>query len=169
MNILIISDSHGRSDLVCEVIDRTNPDAILFTGDGLRDLSYVDPSCEVYAVRGNCDLVTFSCAVEGDCPEETLVMISGARILLMHGHRYGVKSGLGSAIARAAERNADVLVFGHTHRPAELCIRPDADSGYGACLQKPLWVFNPGSLGYGGSFGTLTIRNGQILFGLGEV
>lgn len=168
MNILIISDSHGRRDLVREVIDRTHPDAILFAGDGLRDLPDVDPSCEVYAVRGNCDFVTFADPVDGECPEETLVLLGGIRILLVHGHRYGVKSGLGAAIARAAARQADVLVFGHTHTPVELCIRPDADSSYGTSLEKPLWVFNPGSLGYERSFGTLTIRNGQILFGHGE-
>ena len=169
MNILIISDSHGRRDLVREVIDRTRPDAILFAGDGLRDLPDVDPRCEVHAVRGNCDFSSLAAPASGECPEEALVILGGIRILLMHGHRYCVKSTLSIAIARAAERQADVLVFGHTHQPVELCIRPDGDSGYGACLEKPLWVCNPGSLGYEGSFGTITVRNGQILLGHGEV
>ncbi len=177
MNILILSDSHGQRAMVREVIDRVSPDAVLFAGDGLRDLAYTnDLSCPLYAVRGNCDLYPppLACAnqtADGEIPEESLFELDGIRILLMHGHRMGVKSGYAAAMEHAARLGTDVLVFGHTHQPLEVCLRPD-DNGYGTDigLQKPLWVFNPGSLGEAPHvFGTLTIRRGQILLGHGNI
>jgi predicted phosphodiesterase len=99
---------------------------------------------------------------------EEFLVLDGVRILLTHGHAYGVKGGLGTAIAHAARRDADVLIFGHTHIPLELHVSPDSDCGF--TVNRPLTVFNPGSLGdRTPSFGTLTIRVGQILFGHGEL
>ncbi|MBQ9152082.1 MAG: metallophosphoesterase family protein [Clostridia bacterium] len=175
MTLLILSDSHGRPDHVAEVIRRTRPDGILFAGDGLRDLSYDLPApagaCPLWAVRGNCDWMTAPLVIGGaviEPSDEELVTVEGIRILLMHGHKYGVKSGLGTAIAHAVRCDADVLVFGHTHTPIELHLSPDRT--YDFPVTKPLTVFNPGSLGdRNASFGTLTIRNGQMLFGHGEL
>ena len=100
---------------------------------------------------------------------EELVVIEGIRILLIHGHKYGVKGGLGQAIARAVPRDADVLVFGHTHTPLELRLSPDSGRA-DFSVAKPLTVFNPGSLGdRNASFGTLTVKGGQLLFGHGEL
>ena len=171
MTLLILSDSHGHADRVKEVIRRVRPDGILFAGDGLRDLSYCDLPCPLWAVRGNCDWIASPLIVNGsvlDTEEETLVTLEGIRILLIHGHRYGVKSGPGAAIRRAIALKADVLIFGHTHLPLELHLSPDTSSDYG--VPAPLTVFNPGSLGdRSASFGTLTIRGGQLLFGHGEL
>ena len=172
MNVLILSDSHGREDLVEKLIAHTRPDAVLFAGDGLRDLPYDDSSRLIYAVRGNCDLyvppVLFA---NGEAEEEALFYLEDKKILLMHGHRWGVKSGYDAAVGYAIRKDADILIFGHTHRPWEQCLRPeDSDDLHGSAPQKSLWVFNPGSLGhYPYDFGTLTIRGGQILFGHGSV
>ncbi len=170
MTLLILSDSHGRPDRVSEAITRVRPDGILFAGDGLRDLTYCDLPASLWAVAGNCDWGTSPLIIRGTPfePEaEELVTVEGIRILLMHGHRYGVKGGLGQAIARAAQRDADVLIFGHTHVPLELHLSPD-DGRSDFSVTKPLAVFNPGSLGdRDASFGTLTIRKGQLLFGHG--
>lgn len=58
--------------------------------------------------------------------------LEGKRILMTHGHRYGVKSGYLRAVYAAKEQQADILLFGHTHR-AE-------------CFQEEgLWVLNPGA------------------------
>lgn len=169
--LLILSDSHGRADRVAEAIQRVKPDGILFAGDGVRDLSYCDLPCPLWAVRGNCDWMTSPLVLNGAAfmPEdEELVTIEGIRILLTHGHKQGVKSGLGGAVAHAVRRQADLLVFGHTHIPLELRLSPDESTTL--ALQKPLTVFNPGSLGDRvPSFGTLTIRNGQMLLGHGEL
>ena len=174
MTLLILSDSHGSPDRIAEAIRRVRPDGILFAGDGLRDLTYCDIPCPVWAVRGNCDwsrsplLIGQGATAPEDLRDEELFTVDGIRILLMHGHTYGVKGGLGAAVARAARVDADVLIFGHTHTPLELHLSPDGAYEYG--VPKPLAVFNPGSIGdRSASFGTLTIRNGQMLFGHGEL
>ena len=176
MTLLILSDSHGRPDRVTEAIRRVRPDGILFAGDGLRDLTYCDlpvpsGSCPLWAVKGNCDWMTAPLIIGGatmEFDDEELITVAGIRILLMHGHRHGVKGGLGTAIAHAVGRDADVLIFGHTHIPLELHLSPDRTCEIS--VKKPLTVFNPGSLGdRHASFGTLTVRNGQMLFGHGEL
>jgi len=172
MTLLILSDSHGRPDRIREAITRTRPDGILFAGDGLRDLASAPVEDHpLWAVRGNCDWMLAPVIVGGSVLEpanEELLTVEGVRILLMHGHTYGVKGSLGVAIARAVQQNADILVFGHTHIPLELHLTPDTHGEYS--VQKPLTVFNPGSLGdRGGSFGTLTIRGGVPLLGHGSL
>lgn len=172
MTLLILSDSHGRPDRVEEAIRRVRPDGLLFAGDGLRDLTYREIPCPLWAVSGNCDWVTSPLIVNGSvlAPEdEELITLEGVRILLIHGHKYGVKGGLGRAVARAVQRDTDVLVFGHTHIPLELHLRPDGAYAE-LSVTKPLTLFNPGSLGdREASFGTLTVRDGQVLLGHGTL
>ncbi len=176
MTLLILSDSHGRPDRIRECIARVKPDGILFAGDGLRDFASCDlpaplGACSLWAVKGNCDWMMLPLIVGNsvlEAEDEELITVEGIRILLMHGHKYNVKGGLGTAIAHAVRREADVLVFGHTHIPLELHLSPDRALDFS--VSKPLTVFNPGSLGdRDASFGTLTIRNGQILFGHGTL
>ena len=175
MTYLILSDSHGHPDRIEEASRRVRPDGILFAGDGLRDLARVDfttlpERCPLWAVSGNCDWLTVPLVVNDPLLEpkdEELITLEGVRILLMHGHTYGVKGGLGSAVTRAVQRDADLLIYGHTHLPVELHLRPD-DRRADFSVSKSLTLFNPGSLGdRDASFGTLTIRNGQILLGHG--
>ncbi len=169
MNILLLSDSHGHPDRIREAAERTRPDCILFAGDGLRDLAgaHTAPDVPVYAVRGNCDAQWDPLTAQ--YPEEQILVLDGVRILLTHGHTLGVKSGAGRAVAHAVSLQADVLVFGHTHEVFECGFRPDAAA---SALQtaRPLLACNPGSIGrYPNSFGTLTLRNGQVLFGSGTL
>jgi putative phosphoesterase len=177
MTYLILSDSHGRPDRMEEAIRRVSPDGILFAGDGLRDLTRIDlpalaEGCPLWAVSGNCDWLTTPLVVNDTLLEpetEELIILEGVRILLIHGHTYGVKGGLGTAVARAVQCEADLLIYGHTHLPVELHLRPD-DSRTDFSVNKPLTLFNPGSLGdRDASFGTLTIRGGQILLGHGSL
>lgn len=165
-NILLLSDSHGHSARIRQAVERTQPDCLLFAGDGLRDIeeAQLSPSLPVYAVRGNSDALWLGCGAH--YPEEQIVTLDGVRILLTHGHTLGVKSGLERAISRAATAQADVLVFGHTHGVFECTVTP---GGMGAPT-RALLVCNPGSIGmYPHSFGTLTLRDGQVLFGYGTL
>ncbi len=171
--LLILSDSHGRPDALAEAIRRVRPAGILFAGDGLRDLTRVDIPCPLWAVRGNCDWMSAPLVIGGhlcEPPEEELLLWEGLRILLCHGHRYGVKSGLSVAAAHAAARDCDILVFGHTHLPVEHRI-PAGEVYGGVTLERPLYLFNPGSAGerHAPSFGTLTVRGGIPLFGHGAL
>ena len=142
MDIVIASDTHGRVERLAEVLRRTRADVLLFLGDGLRDLAVVDEGVTVRAVRGNCDW--FSMA---DAPDLRLEIFGGVRILMMHGHRYGVKGGLDAALAVAVENGADVLLYGHTHVPFEKTFPVGMPLSSGCTLQKPLLVVCPGSLG----------------------
>ena len=171
MTYLILSDTHGRPDLIREALRRVHPDGILFCGDGLRDFTYGElpalvEECPLWAVRGNCDWLSSPLILHGtawDVENECVFRPAGVPILLTHGHLHGVKSGLGTLISRAAALNARAAIFGHTHTPLELRVTPD--SPYGLTAPYPITLFNPGSLGERGSFGTLTVRAGQLLFG----
>lgn len=166
-DVLIISDTHGRGDLARQVITLTRPDLILFCGDGLRDLAFDPLPCPLYAVRGNCDF--FSVPTVGSVEETITLTLDGLKLLLTHGHRYGVKSGLGALIAKGAQEKADAVIFGHTHEPLLLTLTPEnASARFGIQLTKPLHLCNPGSLGYPPhSFGRLTLRNSIPLFSHG--
>lgn len=141
LSLLIISDSHGRRDRVAAAVNKTNPDTVLFLGDGLADLDAVPEGVPVRAVRGNCDL--FRAA---DTPESALVEIGGYRLFLTHGHREGVKYGLDAAIATALSKGADALLYGHTHRPFERLFAAGSTLA-GQTLTRPFLVLCPGSLG----------------------
>ena len=144
------------------------PDAVLFLGDGLRDLDAGDfPHSTLFAVQGNCDMtprMADGAAVES----ELLLSFEGYRLLLAHGHRYHVKSGMGAILSRALCAGADLVLFGHTHMP--VCERiPEGTVVGGVEISRPIYLFNPGSLGQGGSFGTLSLCGEQVLFSHGRV
>jgi len=148
-------------------IDRqpTPPDAIFFLGDGLRDTG--DPIFELtplYAVRGNCDWFSGY----DDTPGERVLSWAGHTLLLTHGHEYNVKSGVGALLLRAASVGADIVLFGHTHEP--ICERIPAGSVAvgGQMYPRDIWLFNPGSIGMDGSFGTLSVRGSQFLLSHGS-
>jgi predicted phosphodiesterase len=87
---------------------------------------------------------------------------------LTHGHEWGVKGGLGALIAHAADVGADIVLFGHTHAPTLQTIAVGEQIGK-TVLSRPMYLFNPGSIGYDGSFGTLTIKGETVLFGHGRL
>ena len=167
--ILILSDSHSAEDRVRRLFSEqaAHFDLAVFLGDGLRDL---DPDgvmggIPVYAVKGNCD------GFFGDymnVPTERRLTVGAKNILLTHGHRFDVKYGLEKLALYAAQNGYDVALFGHTHEPIEKHVTVCLDNGE----ERRVALFNPGSIGagYGGaSFGTLTVRSGQLLFGHGKI
>lgn len=158
MDYLIFSDSHRHPEEIREVLSRqiSRPRGVFFLGDGVADAKDAVGGIPLYAVSGNCD----GFLSPGDTsPQERLVTVEGVRVLLLHGHLYGVKSGPGAAIAHAAREGADVLLFGHTHEPFYETIDKGETVG-GVTLPRPLYVLNPGSIGYGNSFAVLTVRDG---------
>lgn len=174
VTIPIISDAHGRgvrADLILEKLRHIgeSADGLIFLGDGTREILYrISESVRVYAVKGNCDGSLDIYDDDGNCvPEERLEIIGGKRVLMMHGHEYSVKSGTAWAEARAVKLSADILLFGHTHTPFYTTL-PKGSTVEGTTLERPLHIFNPGALA-DGSFGLLTIRNGEILLSHGRV
>lgn len=178
MDVLVISDTHGRRHAVERLLSRLSwrPSTVLFLGDGLRDLSVITGSdrfadVSVFAVAGNCD---GSIIFPSDEPEVRTVILGNLRVVMMHGHTFDVKWGLGEATAYAASREADVLLYGHTHAPYEKILPAGEPLRDGTVLKKPLLIANPGSLGdprcgQAPSFGVLTVRGGAALFSHGTL
>lgn len=172
MELLIFSDSHGRAENIQVALERQvkAPDAVLFLGDGARDLDRIF-LCDVplWAVRGNCDWSSSDFADR----TERLLYLEGHTLLLTHGHEWGVKGGLGALIAHAADVGADIVLFGHTHKPTLETVAAGTQIGK-TVLSRSMYLFNPGSIGYnedgeGYSFGTLTLRGDTVLFGNGRL
>jgi putative phosphoesterase len=169
MNILVISDSHGRRERIEEALARQikKPDAIIFLGDGLRDITSAEiGDIPVYAVSGNCDMGGMFC---DNAPTEQCLILGEKKIFFTHGHRYGVKSTLSPLISEAAERGARILLFGHTHAPFERILTKDNE--YGIKIEEPIYIMNPGSIGeYPYSFGSITVsQGGEILLSHGRL
>ncbi len=175
MELLIFSDSHGRTEGMQEALSRCvgKPGAVIFLGDGLRDFSSVDTdNAERYCVAGNCDVFSLF-GIDEEAPEERLLVLEGHTLLLTHGHRFGVKGGCGALTAYAASKGADIVLFGHTHTPF-LQILPKGTVIGGVPLSRPMYLFNPGSVshdtdGEGKSFGTLLLRRDTVLFSHGRL
>ncbi len=112
--ILVVSDSHG-STYVLKALLESPPEglsAVFHLGDGADEVRRLMEKYPMYAfigVKGNCD--------RGNVPERDTIVTErgGVRFMLTHGHLYGVKSSLMSAVVKAMECNADVLLYGHTH------------------------------------------------------
>lgn len=148
MKILVVSDTHGDFYSLNKLVQmQSNAEVVLFLGDGCEefdDVSMLYPEKMFIGVKGNNDFCT-------TLPMTEERVIEGKRIFMSHGHVYGVKYGLERIIAAGKARNADIVLFGHTHEP---------------CSQYAdgMYVFNPGALhGSFGSYGVIEIQNGQIL------
>ena len=113
MKILVLSDSHGSLSNMERAVEQAAPRMIFHLGDCWRDgerLHQRFPNIPFHQVPGNCDF-------RPEEPAERLVFVEDKRILLCHGHTYGVKQSLLSAGYAAEEQNLDCFLFGHTHRP----------------------------------------------------
>ncbi len=128
MRIGLISDTHGR--LRNEVFTLfEGVDRILHAGDIgplgiLTDLEAIAP---VTAVWGNTDRFD----VRERVREVAQLELDGREVVVIHGHQLGSPR---PGSLRAAHPEADVIVYGHTHRPL-------VDDGEGVL------VVNPGSAG----------------------
>ena len=147
MDILVLSDSHGAVAPMVRAVELATPDLILHLGDCWRDGEQLHarfPDIPREQVPGNCDLRP------GE-PAARLLVLEGKRILLCHGHTYGVKTSLLAAGFAAEEQQLDLFLFGHTHRPLV--------DRRGRTL-----FLNPGSIGRSPrpSYATVTIRDGQL-------
>ena len=116
---LLISDSHGMNENMTEVIDLLagKVEAVFHMGDivggeGALQESASAIGCLSYVVKGNCDR-------NFDLRESNLIEFAGKRIVTCHGHLFGGYGGPEIDALRyfGEENNADLVAFGHTHRP----------------------------------------------------
>lgn len=111
MRLGIIADTHGL--LRPEVFDAfQDVDHILHAGDigSLELLTELEALAPVTAVWGNTD--DFS--LRSKLPEVAEFELDGFAFLLLHGHQFGSPT---PDAVNAAYPEAEVIVYGHTHRP----------------------------------------------------
>ena len=128
MKILLVSDTHGRDEHLKEVLKIEKPDFLCHMGDveGSEDYIRVIADCPLAIVAGNNDFWS-------DLNPEVTFELQGFRIFMTHGHYYYVHGGTDQLKAAGRRKNADIVLFGHTHSPL---LEVDQD----------IIVANPGSL-----------------------
>jgi len=122
----LISDTHGL--LRPEVFGAlAGVEQILHAGDvgGDEILDELGAIAPVLAVRGNTDPPD-----DPRLPDERTLMVGDVRVHVSHGHEVGPPT----PARLLARYDADVLIYGHTHRPLVVA-------------QDGRWVVNPGAAG----------------------
>ncbi len=157
MKLLVFSDSHGSLASMKRVSSMHKDAAhILFLGDGVRDaeaLAEMFPEASVLIVRGNCDFYA------EDYPTERTLTVENHKILMTHGHTYGVKSGYGALLRHADNAGATVVLSGHTHLPEQRYF-PDGET--------PRYLMNPGSIREN-RYGIIFIEESGVFLSLAEL
>ncbi|MDL2295537.1 metallophosphatase family protein [Lachnospiraceae bacterium OttesenSCG-928-E19] len=131
MKILIVSDTHKHHRNLDAVLERIGPmDMLIHLGDAEGGEDYIEAvaNCPVHIVGGNNDFFS-------DLPKEEEFFIGKYKVFITHGHYYGVSMGNSRLKEEGLMRHADIVMYGHTHRP-ELSIGDD------------ITILNPGSLSY---------------------
>ncbi len=129
--ILVVSDTHGHDDNFYKVLDLEEPlDGIIHCGDfeGSEGRFALAADCPVYFVAGNNDFFS-------DLKRELDFELEGHQAYATHGHQFLVSLGLDNIRAEGIARGADLIFFGHSHKP----VAREVDGVY---------LFNPGSLSY---------------------
>ena len=131
MKILIVSDTHRNNANYLEVVERTGPlDMVIHCGDveGSELVISRAAGCPVEMVQGNNDFFS-------ELPREKEFMVGQYKVWLTHGHNYYISMNNEMIKREAREREADIVMCGHTHKPV-------VDIG------SDLTLVNPGSISY---------------------
>lgn len=148
MKVLVLSDSHGNIANMIRAVEREAPRMVFHLGDCWRDGERLHdrfPELPLEQVYGNCDYF------RGSREAEKLLYLEDKRVLLCHGHTYGVKQSLLAAGLAAEEKDLDLFLFGHTHKPL-------------VDMRGKTLFLNPGSIGdYARpTYGIVTLENGKL-------
>ncbi len=140
--LLVISDTHGEYELLKHIVIEfgADVDAFIFCGDGFCDVAalieeaWTNPDLRevippvIISARGNGDGEKYSVKVPAEELEEKyrhndyrtvsrqLCTVAGRNLLVVHGHRHGVDFGTETLASSAYTLDADMVLFGHTHR-----------------------------------------------------
>lgn len=131
MKILVISDTHKKHRNFESVLRKLGAiDMLLHLGDTEGGEDYIEAlaGCPVHIVGGNNDFFSM-------LPREEEFFIGAYKVFMTHGHNYYVSMGESRIQEEARSRNADIVMYGHTHRPS-------------LKIEDDLVTLNPGSLSY---------------------
>lgn len=131
MKVLIVSDTHRQDANLCRVLENVKElDLMIHLGDaeGSEDFFEAIADCPVEIISGNNDFFS-------RLPREKIINLGKYKVWLTHGHYYNVSFTYEKIIKEAEYKNADIVMFGHIHRPV---------------LEKHnnIMLVNPGSLSY---------------------
>lgn len=131
MRVLVVSDTHGRHtnlDRILQEVGRI--DMFVHLGDVEDGDVYIDVvvECEKHIIGGNNDY--FSAL-----PREEDFYIGTHKVYITHGHQYSVSYETESIKKAGLERGADIVMFGHTHKPF-------------LEIGEDITLLNPGSVSY---------------------
>lgn len=146
MRIVVISDSHRRKGNLFDIVEMHMEDAdlFIFLGDGeddIEDIKTMHPELRIEIVAGNCDFYSTK-------PMYKEITFAGKKVFFSHGHPFYVKHGYEKIIEEARMREADIVLFGHTHTQY-------------IKYNENLCIMNPGSVA-NGEYGMVDIVNNQI-------
>lgn len=132
MKVLIVSDTHRKNDNYLKVLRlQGHLDMVIHCGDseGSEYLLSESADCPVQLVLGNNDFFS-------NLPRDLEFHLDQYKIWVTHGHNYYVSMGNEKLKEEARSRGADIVLYGHTHRPVI------------DMTQKGIIAVNPGSLSY---------------------
>ncbi len=139
MKVLIVSDSHGFTSKLREIIEKENDfDMLIHLGDGSNDICAVNELIAykpVHQIKGNCDLSSYNLSLR------FISYIDDLKFIACHGHSYNVKNDLSALFYAAKEYECRFAFYGHTHIPSY----EEAEN---------VILFNPGSV-MNGCYGVL--------------
>jgi len=128
IKVIVVADTHHVTQPIIKALkNERDAQAFIFLGDHVEDGEKIKDALKLpsYIIGGNGDWSTYY-------KREMVVNLGGRRILLLHGHKQGVKNGLQRLYYHALENKADAVLFGHTHIPE---LKREGD----------LFMMNPGS------------------------
>lgn len=151
MKAIIFSDSHGNIKNIIMAIEKFKDkiDIIIHLGDYITDTEKIKdifPQIELIGISGNNDFSSVS--------SHKSLEILGNKIFMTHGHEYNVYFGIERLFYKAIEINANIVLYGHTHK-------------YFSLEEDGILILNPGSISCprGGiicTFAILDIEEGHV-------
>ena len=103
MKVLIVSDTHGRDENLEQVVMNEAPfDMFVHCGDVEGREIFIEAlvECPCCIVSGNNDFFS-------DLPREEEIEIDGNKVLVTHGHYYGVSMDISGVAEEAASRSEE--------------------------------------------------------------
>ena len=113
MRIMIVSDTHGRHLGLDRALEEAGKiDVFIHLGDVEGGEDYINAlvGCEKHMVRGNNDFFS-------DLPREEEFRLGRYKVFITHGHGYYVSLDPEYIIEEGKARKADIVMYGHTHKP----------------------------------------------------
>ena len=161
MNILLISDTHGATIDIEKLLEqyKRSVELVCHMGDNAVDIQQFEqkyPQYSFVVVSGNTDVSPMA-------HNEVIISLTAKnkevkKVLLTHGHKQYVKSGLDRLKYYAKSQGVDACFFGHTHYPY---------------IEEAGGIFymNPGSLiaphvGFAPSFGLVSLQDNGVFAGM---